>query len=936
MAEITITVDGVQITVPDTMNVVDAARLAAIQIPVFCYHPRLPAVGMCRMCMVAIGMPRMDRDTRQPVLDEHGKPMIQMLPKLQPACTTRVSEGMVVITKSDEVKFAQNGVLEFLLTSHPLDCPVCDKGGECPLQNLTMEWGPSTSRFDYSDKVHFEKPYKLGDLINLDRERCILCSRCVRFQDDLADDPVLGFDQRGRKWHIISKSDPPFDSKFSGNTTDICPVGALTTSDFRFRARAWELTSVPSLCNHCAVGCNTTLDMRHNQLQRVMPRENAAVNDIWICDKGRFGHRFIERENRLTTPLVRRDGQLQPATWDEALDVIATNFRAIQATDGGAALAGLAGEHLANEDLFLFQRLFREVLGSNNLDTRIGAPGEYALDDVGYQYGVGVGTNLMKLGKGTAVLVFGADPEEEAPLYMLRLRQIVTQGGSLIVANPRPTKLDRSATQTLRYRPDSERDVLLALLKLVSAETKQIPQRTTGAAELKGTLEQTKLDVVAKLSGLEQAALEQAAQTILAAEHLLIVYGADVLVHGASLSALLADLLILRGKVGLANSGLIPLLARGNSRGALDMGVRPDKAAGYRPLPQVGLTAREMWPAALTGKLRGMYVMGSDPVASYAPAQAALDALAFLVVQDTTLTATAQLADVVLPGMTVAEYDATYTNAERRVQRARLARKVDDASKPNWAIVQAIAQAMQGEPVLAGAVSSETTTTITRTVGGNGKSGNGVQGKLTLTTSTASADAAQESWDYMTVAEVAADIADLVPGYAGITHTALAQTAQTKGWGRQANEAYFYDGTSYANAEGVGLQVPSGAELPKATFALTPPPATKVPASSTYPFALLVQTLAYRNDPFLHDSLLQSHIPAGYIALNTEDAAKLGIVAGAQVQLTSAAGSLRAPARVVADLPTGCVLVPAGLDDLPVSTIQTGALTRVAVCSVAE
>ena len=934
MAEITITVDGVQITVPDTMNVVDAARLAATQIPVFCYHPRLPAVGMCRMCMVAIGMPRIDRDTRQPMLDEHGKPIIQMFPKLQPACTTRVADGMVVITNSEEVKFAQNGVLEFLLTSHPLDCPVCDKGGECPLQNLTMEWGPGNSRFDYSDKVHFEKPYKLGDLINLDRERCILCSRCVRFQDDLADDPVLGFDQRGRKWHIISKSDPPFDSKFSGNTTDICPVGALTTSDFRFRARAWELTPVPSLCNHCAVGCNITLDMRHNQLKRVMPRDNAAVNDIWICDKGRFGHRFIESDNRLTTPLVRRDGQLQPATWDEALDVIATNFRTIQDESGGAALGGLAGEHLANEDLFLFQRLFREVLGSNNLDTRTGAPGEYGLDDVGYQYGVGVGTNLMDLGKGTAVLVFGADPEEEAPLYMLRLRQIATRGGSLIVANPRPTKLDRSATQTLRYRPDSERELLLALLKLVSAETKQIPQRTTGGAELKGTLEQTKLDAVAKLSGIAQADLERAAQTILAADNLLIVYGADVLVHGASLSALLANLLILRGKVGLANSGLIPLLARGNSRGALDMGVRPDKAAGYVSLKQPGLTAREMWSAALAGKLRGMYLMGSDPVASYDPARAALDALAFLVVQDTTLTATAQLADVVLPGTTVAEYDATYTNAERRVQRARLARKVHDASKPNWEIVQAVAQALQAEPVLAGAASS--TTTVTRTVGGNGTSGNGVQGKLTLTTSTASSGAAQASWDYMTAAEVAADIADLVPGYAGITHTTLAQTAQTKGWGRQANEDYFYDGTSYTNAEGVGLQVPSGAELPKATFDMTPPPATKVPVSSTYPFALLVQTLAYRNDPFLHDSLLQSHIPAGYIALNTEDAAKLGIAAGAQVQITSATGSLRGTARVVPDLPVGCVLVPAGLADLPVSTIQTGALTRVAVSSVAE
>ncbi len=933
MAELTITIDGVEVVVPDTVNVVDAARLANIQIPVFCYHPRLPAVGMCRMCMVAVGTPRIDRDTRQPVLDEHGKPVIQMNPKLQPACTTRVSPGMAVVTNSEEVKFAQKGVLEFLLTSHPLDCPVCDKGGECPLQNLTMEWGPGNSRFDYSDKIHFEKPVRLGDLINLDRERCILCSRCVRFQDDLADDPVLGFDSRGRSWHIISKSDPPFDSKFSGNTTDICPVGALTTSDFRFKARAWELSPTPSLCNHCSVGCNITLDMRHNEIKRVMPRENAAVNDIWICDKGRFGHRFIESEARLTTPLIRRNGTLEPASWQAALNVIAERFRSIHGAAGGSALGGLAGEHLANEDLFLFQRLFRELLDSNNLDTRHGAPGEPQPDDIGYTYGVGKGTNLMTLGSGTAVLVIGADPEEEAPLYMLRLRQIARQGGTLIVANPRPTKLDRSAAHTLHYRPGDERQILLALLRLLWAEvgTKQAPPRTAGTAELKAVLDQVSLADIAKTSGVAAETLKAVAHSLQHASNVVIVYGADLLRIGRSVTALLADLLLLLGKVGIANSGLIPLLPRGNSRGALDMGVRPDKAAGYIPLKQPGLSAREMWQAALDGKLRGMYVMGSDPVASYPPARAALEALEFLVVQDSTLTATAELADVVLPAATVAEYDATYTNAERRVQRARLARKVYDESKPAWEIVQAVAQALQAELV---PVDGETSTATTAIVG-NGK---GVKGKVTIrsgaTPSTALVSS-EAGWDYLNVAEVALDIADMVPGYAGITHSALAKTATASNWGRQKNEAYYYDGTSYENAEGVGLQVPAGAEQPKASLDLTPPEVMLVPTSSEYPFALQVQVLAYSNDPFLRDSLLQNHIPAGYIALNVDDAAQLGISRGDVVQVTSAAGSVQGTARPLADLPAGSVLIPAGLPDLTVATIQTGALTRVAVSKVA-
>ncbi len=255
MPDVTLTIDGQTVTVPAGTNIVDAAHAAAVAVPVFCYHPKMKAVGMCRMCLVEVYTPKIDPATRQPVLGPDGKPELAlMMNKLQAGCVTPVSDGMVVKTVTDRVKFAQRGQLEFLLTSHPLDCPVCDKGGECPLQNLTMEWGPGNSRFEYSDKVHFQKPIPLGELIYLDRERCILCARCVRFQDEIAGDPVLGFDNRGRAWEIISKSDPPFDSKFSGNTTDICPVGALTSSDFRFKARVWELSSKPSVCPHCPVG----------------------------------------------------------------------------------------------------------------------------------------------------------------------------------------------------------------------------------------------------------------------------------------------------------------------------------------------------------------------------------------------------------------------------------------------------------------------------------------------------------------------------------------------------------------------------------------------------------------------------------------------------------------------------------------------------------
>ncbi len=266
---------------------------------------------------------------------------------------------------SDKVKDARHDVLELLLTSHPLDCPVCDKGGECPLQNLTMEYGPGMSRYDYADKAHNDKRVSLGELILLDRERCIQCGRCVRFQAEIVDDPVIGFSQRGRSMEIITNSNPGFDSIFSGNTSDICPVGALTTADFRFGARPWELKAAASVCNHCPVGCNLTYNTRREAksegkvvIKRAMPRQNEAVNEIWICDKGRFGYHFAESETRLTQPLIREDGKLVPVSWDKALDVAAQKLRAY-----GFNFVSLAGGRLSNEDLYSLKELTENLHG---------------------------------------------------------------------------------------------------------------------------------------------------------------------------------------------------------------------------------------------------------------------------------------------------------------------------------------------------------------------------------------------------------------------------------------------------------------------------------------------------------------------------------------------------------------------------------------------
>src|SRR4026207_582677 len=402
--QVTLTIDGRQITVPEGIGVVDAAKMADIDIPVFCHHPKLEPVGMCRMCLVEIGRPMRDRATGQFVI-ENGVPKIQFLPKLETACTNKVEEGMVVITQSQSAKSkdGQRGTVEFLLTSHPLDCPICDKGGECPLQNLTMAHGPGKSRFLFDEKLRLGKRVPLGELIVLDQERCIQCARCIRFQDEIVGDSVLGFDDRSRSTRIITFSDPGFDSVFSGNTTDICPVGALTTVDFRFEARPWELGETASICTQCPVGCNTTLNTRREAkaggdfvVKRVMPRQNEEVNEIWMCDKGRFAYHYTESKKRLTRPLARKrkSEKMTHVSWDET-----TKFAADQFLSAKENFVILASGRLANEDLFNLKSLADRAGGKAYLYAHMGG-GELTT-----QVGVGAGTNFGAMGKETAIVV---------------------------------------------------------------------------------------------------------------------------------------------------------------------------------------------------------------------------------------------------------------------------------------------------------------------------------------------------------------------------------------------------------------------------------------------------------------------------------------------------------------------------------------------------
>ncbi|MGB8643662.1 MAG: NADH-quinone oxidoreductase subunit NuoG [Anaerolineae bacterium] len=858
-------IDGKPIEVPANTMVVEAAKLLGIQIPVFCYHPKLEPVGMCRMCLVEVGTPKMDPATRKPVLDDKGAPVIAWMPKLQTACTTAVSEGMAVRTTTPAVAEARRSVIEFLLTSHPLDCPICDKGGECPLQEHTLAHGPGVSRFRVESKFHNEKHVPLGPLVVLDRERCIQCSRCIRFQDEYADDPVLGFADRGRALEIVTLSDPPFDSKYSGNTIDICPVGALTSHDFRLTARVFELTDHPSVCAHCSVGCNMFIGERDHEIKRITPRENEAVNEIWLCDKGRFVHQQAHSPERITKPMMRTGSEWTPVSWYDAITAIASRFTGTRLEYGGSAFAGLAGDRVANEDLYLFQKLFREVLGSNNIEHRIGWSQWNAGDELVRNYGAAAGTDLGSLGKSTAVLVLGADPEEEQPVLRLRLSKAARQGATLIVANGRLTKLARHAKQGLIYRYGREVQFLLAFLRVMVDENLckgDLP------AAFKAGLSQRTLQDYAEQCGIAAETLQAAARAFASSENGLILFGRELMFamqQDPAIEVALAALAVAAGHIGRKDNGVIALYPHNNSQGAFDMGITPDRGPGGVALKDKGQALKDI----VGGKPRALYVMGCDPARDVPGFRRA----GFMVVQDLFMTDTARQADIVLPAQSWAEREGTFTNTERRVQLFRAATKPLGETRPDWSALNEIARALDAR------------------------------------------------WSYTSPAEIMREIAGQVPGYAGMTYDRLAMTAQRRAsvltvGAESVEPVQIAMGEIYGHVSGVCW--PSRAEADAAAkFELAwvePQAAPQEPKD----YALAISRSLYDAGTLAgQTAIVQSRVPAVRVELNAHDAEDLGIADGSKVKLTldvKPARALELAAHVNGHVPPGVVLVPNNLD----------------------
>ncbi|HEV2238107.1 MAG TPA: NADH-quinone oxidoreductase subunit NuoG, partial [Ktedonobacterales bacterium] len=672
---VNLTIDGRPVSVPKGTLIWAAARQLGIEIPIYCYHPKMDPLGACRMCFVAV----------------------EKMPKLQTACTTVVTEGMVVSTSTPAVKKARRGTLEFLLINHPLDCPICDKGGECTLQDFTLRHGPGASRFDVA-KRHYPKPIPVSEHILLDRERCIACQRCVRFCQDVAQEPGLIMKQRGFQTEVGTDPEAPFDSIFSGNVVEMCPVGALTARSYRFVARPWELKRTPSVCANCAVGCNVLVDVRVDKALRQYSRTNDAIDDGWLCDRGRWGLDAVNAPDRLRTPLIRQDGALRPATWEAALALVARRLGEIARRDGPQAIGGIGSTHTTNEEAYLFQKLLRAVIGTNNVDHHHGrfpAPAPGALPWVWTG-------SIAGLDRAGVIVLLGADPYQRQPVLDLRLRKAIRAGAKVYILTAAPTRLDRLAVAALRYQEGQAGTVARALLARVRAEGLA---HGTYADEARGASAPEDAAALAATAGVALEGLRAVARAFAGAAAATILYdeAATLEPSGGTLAADALELALLADQYGKPGAGAGPLLEDANSLGARDMGLLPDTLPGYAAAGDEAARRRlgALWggevpakpglayDAMLAGGVKALYVLGANPAR-----HADLSGSEFLVVQDLTLTETAQRADVVLPAVSYAEKDGSFTNTERCVQAVRRAMIPLPGARADWEILRGVARAL--------------------------------------------------------------------------------------------------------------------------------------------------------------------------------------------------------------------------------------------------
>ncbi len=647
---VSLTVDGKPISAPAGTLLIEACKSVGIEVPSFCYYPNLSLQGACRMCLVKI----------------------EKMPKLQTACTTVIGEGMIVTTESDEIKQARKSMVEMLLGNHPLDCPVCDAGGECELQDMTFSYGAAESKY-IDIKTHRDEQ-QWSPVVYFDRPRCILCYRCVRVCGEGMDVSALGIQNRGVVSTIVPNKEDHLECEECGMCIDICPVGALTSGAYRYKTRPWEMKHVGTTCTHCADGCKTTLGVRRSdtgmEIVRGDNRDKSGINGDFLCIKGRYAFDFANTEDRLTQPLVRKNGRLVPATWEEAFELIGKQFREICDREGGRTIGVIGSTRTTNEENYLLQKFARVVLGTNNIDHHRTA--DFPALAAALREKTSSTASMRDVYDAPAVLLIGNNPTDEHPLLAWQIRNNVRlHKARLYVVNSEPIKLRRQAAAFLQI-PANGYGEFASFLSDSGREGRGGASLQTGWGDLR-----------------EKLSSEQG---------LVIVFGSELSGSGIKSLATFA--------AGIPGAKLVCLGDYANSRGAADMGLYPDLLPGYFSLSGAsqfhrewgmvpgnsGLNIPQMFDAAKSGQLKALYIVGANPVGRLDVGPATLKDT-FTVVQDMFLTETAALAQVVLPAANAYEKSGTFTNTCGDLQILKKAGEVTTV-KPDFEMILRIADAM--------------------------------------------------------------------------------------------------------------------------------------------------------------------------------------------------------------------------------------------------
>lgn len=678
---IKITINGKEISLEKPVTVLEAAKIAGIRIPTLCHYPGLENYGGCRLCLVEV----------------------EKMPKLQTSCTLMVTDGMIVRTESDEIAKARRSMLEFLLINHPLECPYCDKAGECDLQDLTVQYGPPVGRFAEGKRKH---PESFDDpLIVRNMQRCILCTRCIRMCDGIQGASAITVTGRGNRSFVEPFSGGRYNCEYCGNCLTVCPVGAIMSRLHRHVYRSWQVEEKTKVvCPYCGVGCSMMVQVRADTILRTIPEPEVGINRGILCAKGRFGYGYVHSPNRLRRPMIRKAGRLEEVSWDEAIKYVSERLVDIKTTYGGEAIGGIASPRCTNEDNYLFQKLLRAGLKSNNIDSTVRnsiAVIQRYMEDV---MGQGITANIISgIVNSEVIITIGGDPAHINPVFGLKIREAFKRGAKVITVGYTPG-LRRFSTYRLNPQPFTEGTLLGNMISELIQKRPFPGENLTFEEKIKSYNYSDRKDLK-EICGLNFEEVEKVLEELLRFQSISIVIGPDIVTR----SDMRSILFLLTALCYILNARVFMLSDRPNEQGLIDMGCLPDMLPGERPVEiesfrhkfetlwsssipeKPGMTILEMIEAAKSGKLKALYVMGENLVFNLPDGQfirEALNNLELLVVQDIFMNETAEIAHVILPSLTWLEKEGTFTNLERRVQRSRKA--ISTQGMEDWRILSEI------------------------------------------------------------------------------------------------------------------------------------------------------------------------------------------------------------------------------------------------------